>query len=30
LQKNQQRWMDCFAEHGIPHAVARVRWRSET
>jgi hypothetical protein len=26
LQKNQQRWMQYFAKHDIPHAVARVRW----
>ncbi len=26
LQKNQRRWMDYFALHDIPHAVARVRW----
>ena len=30
LQKNQQRWMQYFAEHNIPHAVARVRWVNET
>ena len=29
LQKNQQRWMKYFAEHGIPHSVARVRWADE-
>jgi len=29
LQKNQRRWMDYFALHGIPHAVARVRWRPD-
>ncbi len=26
LQKNQQRWMNYFVEHDIPHTVARVRW----
>ena len=26
LQKNQQRWMNYFVEHDIPHKVARVRW----
>jgi len=26
LQKNQQRWMQYFSEHGIPHIVARVSW----
>lgn len=26
LQKNQQRWMAYFADHGIPHEVARVSW----
>jgi hypothetical protein len=28
LQKNQQRWMQHFAEHGIPHRIARVTWRN--
>ena len=27
LQKNQQRWMQHFSEHGIPHRLARVTWR---
>ena len=26
LQKNQQRWMQYFAQHDIPHVVARVDW----
>lgn len=26
LQKNQQRWMSYFSEHGIPHKVAHVSW----
>ncbi|MCP4488952.1 MAG: VRR-NUC domain-containing protein [Gammaproteobacteria bacterium] len=26
LQNNQQRWMAFFAEHDIPHALARVSW----
>jgi hypothetical protein len=26
LQKNQQRWMQYFAQHDIPHMVARVAW----
>jgi hypothetical protein len=26
LQKNQQRWMQYFSEHDIPHRVARVSW----
>ena len=26
LQKNQQRWMQYFSEHDIPHSVARVSW----
>lgn len=30
LQKNQRRWMQYFSEHGVPHAVARVRWVNET
>jgi hypothetical protein len=29
LQKNQQRWMHFFAQHDIPHAIARVRWMDE-
>jgi len=29
LQKNQQRWMDYFAQHDIPHAIARVHWTDE-
>ena len=29
LQKNQQRWMQYFSEHGIPHRLTRVTW-SET
>ena len=29
LQKNQQRWMHYFAQHDIPHAIARVRWADE-
>jgi hypothetical protein len=28
LQKNQQRWMQYFHEHGIPHRLARVTWRT--
>ncbi len=28
LQKNQQRWMAYFSEHGIPHALARVSWKT--
>lgn len=28
LQKNQQRWMQYFEEHGIPHRLARVTWLS--
>ena len=27
LQKNQLRWMQYFARHGIPHRLARVTWR---
>ena len=27
LQKNQQRWMQYFHRHGIPHLLARVTWR---
>ena len=30
LQKNQQRWMAYFAEHDIPHEVARVSWLRQT
>ena len=30
LQKNQQRWMQYFAQHGIPHTIARVHWTDET
>jgi len=29
LQKNQQRWMQYFSEHDIPHAVTRVSWTEE-
>jgi len=28
LQKNQQRWMQYFHEHGIPHQLTRVAWLS--
>jgi hypothetical protein len=28
LQKNQQRWMQYFHEHGIPHCLARVIWQT--
>ena len=28
LQKNQQRWMQYFQEHAIPHRLARVTWRT--
>jgi hypothetical protein len=28
LQKNQQRWMQHFEEHGIPHQLTRVTWRT--
>ncbi len=28
LQKNQQRWMHYFHEHGIPHQLARVTWQT--
>jgi len=28
LQKNQQRWMQYFQEHGIAHRLDRVSWRS--
>ena len=28
LQKNQQRWMQYFRDHGIPHRLARVTWRN--
>jgi hypothetical protein len=27
LQKNQQRWMQFFAEQGIPHQLDKVTWR---
>jgi hypothetical protein len=29
LQKNQQRWMQYFSEHEIPHGVARVSWAEQ-
>jgi hypothetical protein len=28
LQKNQQRWMQYFQQHGIPHRLARVTWQT--
>ncbi|HEY5740189.1 MAG TPA: VRR-NUC domain-containing protein [Gammaproteobacteria bacterium] len=28
LQKNQLRWMQYFARHGIAHRLARVTWRA--
>jgi len=28
LQKNQQRWMQYFHQHGIPHCVTRVTWQT--
>ncbi len=28
LQKNQQRWMQYFHDHGIPHRLARVTWKT--
>ena len=28
LQKNQQRWMQYFQEHGIAHRLDRVSWRN--
>ena len=28
LQKNQQRWMQYFHEHAIPHRLARVAWQT--
>jgi len=28
LQKNQQRWMQHFQQHGIPHQLTRVTWRN--
>ena len=28
LQKNQQRWMQYFQEHGITHRLDRVSWRN--
>jgi hypothetical protein len=27
LQKNQQRWMQYFSEHKVPHCVAWVQWQ---
>ena len=27
LQKNQQRWMQYFHQHGIPHQLAKVAWQ---
>ncbi len=27
LQKNQQRWLEFFSAHDIPHRLARVTWR---
>ena len=29
LQKNQQRWMQYFRQHDIPHRLARVTWRAK-
>ena len=29
LQKNQQRWMQYFSEHGIPHRLTRVTWKQD-
>ena len=29
LQKNQQRWMQYFHDHGIPHRLARVTWKTD-
>jgi len=26
LQKNQQRWMQYFSQHNIPHCLARISW----
>ena len=28
LQKNQQRWMNYFHDHDIPHQLARVTWQT--
>ncbi len=28
LQNNQQRWMQYFQQHGIPHQLARVTWQT--
>lgn len=28
LQNNQQRWMQYFHQHGIPHCLARVTWQT--
>jgi len=28
LQKNQQRWMQYFHQHGIPHQLAKVTWQT--
>ena len=28
LQKNQQRWMQYFQDHGIPHRLDRVAWQT--
>jgi hypothetical protein len=28
LQNNQQRWMQYFHQHGIPHQLARVTWQT--
>jgi len=28
LQQNQRRWMQCFADHGIPCRVVNIRWGS--
>ena len=28
LQKNQQRWMQYFRDHGIPHRLDRVAWQT--
>jgi hypothetical protein len=28
LQNNQQRWMQHFQQHGIPHQLARVTWQA--
>ncbi|MCO7225805.1 VRR-NUC domain-containing protein [Pleionea sp. CnH1-48] len=29
LQKNQQRWMQYFEQHDVPHRVVRVEWADE-